>query len=90
MPIAPALLDGLPDAPGWVVGDRGLSSDGLREQAWTMGARPAIPAKRNEASVRCPDFIYIHRNLAETRSVCGWDRAPLGSAQGVACRGDPL
>ena len=30
-----------------------------------MGARPAIPAKTNEAPVRCPDFIYIHRNRIE-------------------------
>ena len=53
-PMAPALLDGLAGAPGWVVGDRGLSSDRLRGQAWDMGARPAIPAKKNEAPVRCP------------------------------------
>ena len=30
-----------------------------------MGARPAIPAKRNEAPVRCPDWIYVHRNRIE-------------------------
>ena len=64
-PMVPALLDGLPDAPGWVVGDRGLSSDHLRRQTWNIGARPAIPAKRNEAPVRCPDFIYVHRNRIE-------------------------
>lgn len=64
-PLPPALLDGLPDAPGWVVGDRGLSSDRLREQAWSMGARPAIPAKKNEAPVCCPNFIYVHRNRIE-------------------------
>ncbi len=50
--MAPALLDGLPDAPGWVVGDRGLSSGRLRGQAWSMGARPAIPAKKNGAPGR--------------------------------------
>ena len=59
------MLDGLPDAPGWVVGDRGFSSDGLRERVRAKGARPAIPAKRNEASVRCPDWIYVHRNRIE-------------------------
>jgi len=59
------LLDILPDAPLWVVGDRGFSSDALREQVWDMGARPAILAKSNEASVRCPDFIYKHRNEIE-------------------------
>ena len=64
-PLAPVLLDGLPGGPMWVVGDRGLSSDRLREQVWEMGAKPAIPAKRNEAPVRCPDFIYIHRNRVE-------------------------
>jgi hypothetical protein len=48
-PMVPALLDGLPDAPGWGVGDRGLSSDALRGQAWDMGARPAIPAKERGA-----------------------------------------
>ena len=63
--MAPALLDGLTDAPGWVVGDRGLSSDALRAQAWAMGARPVIPTKKNEAPVRCPDFIYVHRNRIE-------------------------
>jgi transposase len=30
-----------------------------------MGARPAIPARRNEAAVRCPDWIYTHRNRVE-------------------------
>ncbi len=64
-PLAPALLDALPDNPLWVVGDRGLSSDRLRGQVWDMDARPAIPTTRNEASVRCPDFIYRHRNEVE-------------------------
>lgn len=30
-----------------------------------LGARPAIPHKANEASVRCPDFIYVNRNQVE-------------------------
>jgi transposase len=64
-PLAPVLLDGLPDSPRWVVGDRGLSSDALRERIWDMGARPAIPTRRNEAAVRCPDWIYIDRNRVE-------------------------
>ena len=55
----------MPDSPVWVVADRGFSSDTVREQAWDMGARPAIPAKRNEAPVRCPDFICVHRNQVE-------------------------
>jgi len=37
----------------------------LRAQVWDMSARPAIPTKRNEAFVRCPDFIYRHRNEVE-------------------------
>lgn len=60
-----APLDGLPDSPGWIVGDKGCSSDAVREQIWDKGARPAIPAKRNEAAVRCPDFVCVHRNRIE-------------------------
>ena len=30
-----------------------------------MGARPAIPTKRNEAPVRCPDLIGRPRNEVE-------------------------
>ena len=63
--MAPALLQALPDSPGWVVADRGYSSDAIRTLVWDMGARPAIPGKSNEAPVRCPDFIYVHRNEVE-------------------------
>ena len=63
--MAPPLLDGLPDSPDGIVGDRGFSSGALRERIWAMGAKPVIPAKRNEAPVRCPDFIYVHRNQIE-------------------------
>ena len=63
--MAPAMLDALPDSPLWVVADRGFSSDAIRTQVWNMGARPAIPPRRSEASVRCPDFIYVHRNEVE-------------------------
>ena len=52
-------------APAWVVADKGYSSDAFRAHVWDMGARPAVPAKRNEAAVRCPDFIYRHRNRIE-------------------------
>ena len=91
--MAPALLDGLPDAPGWVVGDRGLSSGGLRERARDMGARPAIPARRNEAPVRCPDFIYVHRNrverlwgrLKEWRAIATRYEKTARSFMGVLC-----
>ena len=56
-PMAPDLLRRLPGKPMWVVGDKGYSSDRLREQVWAMRARPAIPPKRNEAPVRCPAWI---------------------------------
>lgn len=59
------MLAALPDAPLWVVADKGYSSDAVRGQVWDMGARPAIPTKRHEAAVRCPDWIYRHRNEVE-------------------------
>ena len=65
LPLAPGLLGCLPDVPGWVVGDRGLASDAFRERIWDLGARPAIPPKRTEASVACPDWIYVNRRLVE-------------------------
>lgn len=64
-PMAPAMLDALPDDPLWVVADRGYSSDALRERVRDSGAKPVIPAKRREAAQRCPDFIYVHRNRVE-------------------------
>ena len=51
--------------PKWVVADRGYSSHAFREHIWKTGARPAIPTKRNEAPVRCPDWIYNNRNVVE-------------------------
>ena len=65
LPMAPGLLDCLPDVPGWVVGDRGLASDAFRERIWDSGARPAIPPKRTDAPVACPDWIYANRRLVE-------------------------
>ncbi len=65
MTMARPLLERLPGVPLWVVGDRGYSSHALRERVWSMGARPAIPPKVNEAPVRCPDFIYTNRNMVE-------------------------
>ena len=65
LPLAPGLLDQLSRVPLWVVGDRGYSADHFRELIWTKGARPAIPTRRNEAAVRCPDFIDHNRNLVE-------------------------
>lgn len=69
LPSAPALLARLPGVPAWVVADRGYASAAFRSHVWDLGARPAVPAKRNEAAVRCPDFIYVHRNRIER--LCG-------------------
>lgn len=91
--MAPALLQALPDSPGWVVADRGYSADAIRTLVWDMGARPAIPAKKNEAPVRCPDFIYVHRNeverlwgrLKEWRAVATRYEKTARSFRGVLC-----
>ncbi len=65
LPLAPGLLSRLPDVPGWIVGDRGLASDVFRERIWSSRARPAIPAKRTDAPLACPAWIYTNRHLVE-------------------------
>jgi len=65
LPDAIPLLNTLPGVPSWVVADRGYSSHSFREHIWSLGARPAIQAKANEASVACPDWIYNNRNVVE-------------------------
>ncbi len=65
LPLAPALLDRLPRSPSWVVGDRGYSSNRLRQRIWNDSSRPAIPPKRNEEQLACPKWIYTNRNLVE-------------------------
>src|SRR5689334_2809487 len=65
LPLAPGLLGCLPDVPGWIVGDRGFASDAFRERIWNLGARPAIPPRRTDASVACPEWIYVNRHLVE-------------------------
>jgi transposase len=65
LPLAPELLDSLPDIPCWVVGDKSYAAHEFRAKVWDTGARPAIPHKRNEAPVRCPDWIYTNRNMVE-------------------------
>src|SRR3712207_4319586 len=65
LPMAPGLLDCLPDVPGWVVGDRGLASDAFRDLIRGIGARPAIPPRRTDAPVACPDWVYANRHLVE-------------------------
>ena len=47
------------------MGDRGYASHAFRQPIWERGARPAIPSKRNEAPVACPDWIYNNRNVVE-------------------------
>jgi hypothetical protein len=51
--------------PGWIVGDRGLACDAFRERIWDLGARPAIPPKRTDAPVACPDRIDVNRRRVE-------------------------
>ena len=65
LPHAVPLLQQLPDVPRWVVADRGYSSHAFRQHIWNLGARPAIPARQNEAPVACPEWIYTNRNRVE-------------------------
>ena len=65
LPHAVPLLARLPGVPLWVVADRGYSSHAFRQHVWDLGARPAVPAKRNEAPVACPDWAYANRRLVE-------------------------
>jgi transposase len=59
------MLDRLPREPLWVVGDKGYASNAFRDHVWTMGARPAIPPKRRDAAVACPQWVYRNRHLVE-------------------------
>ena len=65
LPHAVPLLARLPGVPRWVVADRGYASHAFRQHIWNAGARPAVPAKRNEAPVACPAWIYNNRNQVE-------------------------
>ena len=65
LPMAPGLIERLPEVPGWVVGDRGFASDAFRTLIWDLGARPAIPPRRGDALVACPDCAYANRRLVE-------------------------
>ena len=93
LPSAPTLLVRLPNAPVWVVADRGYASNAFRTCIWDLGARPAVPAKKNEAPVRCPDFIYQNRNrvermwgrLKEWRAVATRYEKTAASYTGVLC-----
>src|SRR3954466_5888885 len=93
LPHAVPLLERLPGVPKWVVADRGLSSHAFREPIWTLGARPAIPSKRNEEEVACPDWIYANRNqverlwarLKEWRAIATRYEKTASSSMGVLC-----
>ena len=65
LPHALPLLERLPGVPQWVVADRGYASHRFRQQSAEAGAKPAIPSKRNQAPVRCPEWIYANRNIVE-------------------------
>src|SRR3954468_6646306 len=65
LPLAPLLLTILSIIPAWIVADRGYARPAFRDLIWHLGARPAIPAKRNEAPVARPPWIYTNRNRVE-------------------------
>jgi transposase len=91
--LAPLLLTLLVAIPLWILGDRGYSSHAFRELIWNLGARPAIPPKRNEAPVACPPWIYVNRNrverlwnrLKEWRAVATRYEKTAQSFMGVLC-----
>ena len=93
LPQAIPLLERLPGVPQWVVADRGLSSHAFREHIWTLGARPAIPSKRNAEEVACPEWIYANRNhverlwarLKEWRAFAPRSEKTASSFMGVLC-----
>jgi transposase len=93
LPRAVPLLDSLPGVPSWVVADRGYTSHAFREHIWSLGARPAIPAKSNEALLACPDWIYNNRNvierlwarLKEWRAVATRYEKTASSFMGILC-----
>jgi transposase len=63
--MAPVLLSVLPAVALWIVADRGYSSHAFRMLIWSLGSRPVIPTKRNEAPVACPPWSYQNRNRVE-------------------------
>ncbi len=63
LPLAPLLLTLLSLVPGWIMADRGYASQAFRDLIWSLGARPAIPSKSNEAPVHCPAWIYVAGTL---------------------------
>lgn len=45
-----------------MVAYRGYGSNAFREHVWSIGTRPVIPTKRNEAPVACAEWIQNNRN----------------------------
>ncbi len=76
-----------------MVADRGYASHAFRQQIWECGSRPAIPAKRNEAPVACPEWIYTNRTqverlwarLKEWRAIATRYEKTASSFMGVLC-----
>ena len=91
--LAPLLLALLSIIPAWIVADRGYASHAFRDRVWGLGARPAIPSKRNEAPVARPAWIYVNRNrverlwsrLKEWRAVATRYEKTARSFMGVLC-----
>ena len=91
LPQAVKLLEFLPGTPVWTVADRGYSSHDLRMAIRDLGSRPAIPTRRNEMAVACPDWIYLNRQrverlwgrLKEWRAVATRYEKTVGSYLGV-------
>ena len=54
LPMAPDLLAFLTTIAIWIVADRGYASHAFRMLIWSLGSRPAISVKRNEAAAACP------------------------------------
>lgn len=93
LPHAVPLLARLPGVPVWVVADRGYSSHSFRQHVWNIGARPAVPTRRDEAPAACPAPIYNNRNrverlwarLKEWRAVATRYEKTAASFLGVLC-----
>jgi hypothetical protein len=62
--MAPGLLNFLTALALWIVADRGYSSHAFRMLIWSLGSRPAIPAKRNDERRRA--FIRSPVRLGST------------------------
>ena len=80
------------------VADRGHASHAFRAPLWTLGACPAIPSKRNEEEVACPEWISANRNyveglwarLKEWRAIATRYEKTASSFMGVLCRAAAL